>query len=186
MSLLRFCEWLAATPWSIALHESRYMYLGVLTVHVLTLCVLVGITAMLDLRLLGLTMRHVPASEVLTRLLPWAVAGFVVMIASGALLFYADPVMKYRNIFFRLKMLTLGLAVLNAWVFHRWTYRDVAHWDLDPFPPRGVRMAAGVSLGLWAVMITLGRLIPYQVYWFDCGRPANSAIVKLVILLMGC
>jgi uncharacterized protein DUF6644 len=183
MSLLRFCEWLAATPGSIALHESRYMYLIVLTVHVLTLCVLVGITAMLDLRLLGLTLRGVPASEVLTRLLPWAVAGFLVMVASGALLFYADPVMKYRNIFFRLKMVTLILAVLNAWVFHRGTYRDVAFWDLDPVSPRRARMAASLSLALWAVMITLGRLIPYQVYWFDCSRPSHSVIVRL---LMGC
>jgi Family of unknown function (DUF6644) len=183
MSLLRLCEWLAATPWSIALHESRYMFLGVLTVHVLTLCMLVGITAMMDLRLLGLTLRHVPASEVMTRLLPWAVAGFLVMIASGALLFYADPVMKYRNIFFRLKMVTLILAVLNAWVFHRRIYRDVANWDLYPVPPSGARIAAGLSLGLWAVLITLGRLIPYQVYWFDCGRLSHSAIVKL---LMGC
>ena len=180
MSLLRFCEWLAATPWSISLHESRYTYLGVLTVHVLTLCVLVGITAMMDLRLLGLTLRDVPAAEVLTRLLPWAVAGFVLMIASGALLFFADPVMKYRNIFFRLKMVTLMLAVLNAWVFHRGPYRDVADWNLDPVPPSRARMAAGVSVGLWAVMITLGRLIPYQVYWFDCG-PSHSAIVKLLI-----
>jgi uncharacterized membrane protein len=183
MSLLRLCEWLAATPWSIALHESRYVFLGVLTVHVLTLGVLVGITAMLDLRLLGLTLRHVPASEVLTRLLPWAAAGFLVMVASGALLFYADPVMKYRNIFFRLKMVTLILAVLNAWVFHRGTYRDVADWDLDPVPPRSARMAASLSLALWAVMITLGRLIPYQMYWFDCGTPSHSAIVRL---LMGC
>src|SRR5262245_35576971 len=113
------------------------MYLGVLTVHVLTLCVLVGITAMLDIRLLGLTLRQVQTSEVLTRLLPWAVAGFLVMIVSGALLFYADPVMKYQNIFFRLKMVTLILAVLNAWLFHRGTYRNVAAWDLDPVPPKG-------------------------------------------------
>ena len=55
MSLLRFCEWLAATPGSIALHESRYMFLIVLTVHVLTLCVFVGTAVILDLRLLGWT-----------------------------------------------------------------------------------------------------------------------------------
>ena len=183
MFLLRFCEWLAATPWSIALHESRYMYLVVLTVHVLTLCVLVGITAMLDLRLLGLTLRGVPVSEVLTRLLPWALAGFLVMVSSGALLFYADPVTKYRNIFFRLKMVTLMLAVLNALVFHRRTYRDVAIWDVEPVSPGGARMAAGLSLALWAIMITLGRLIPYQVYWFDCSQASNSVFVKL---LTGC
>ena len=87
MSLLRLCEWLANTPGSIALHESRYMFLIVLTVHVLTLAVFVGTAIMIDLRILGATMVRVRASEVIARLLPWTVAGFVVMVASGALLF---------------------------------------------------------------------------------------------------
>ena len=183
MSLLRFCEWLAATPGSIALHESRYMFLIVLTVHVLTLCVLVGTAVMLDLRLLGLTLRRVPASEVMARLLPWTGAGFLLMILSGALLFYAAPVLRYQNLFFRLKMVTLILAVTNAWLFHRTVYRKMADWDMDPVPPPGARVAGILSLVLWGVMITLGRMIPYQGYWFDCARQPQSAIVNL---LMGC
>ena len=183
MSLLRFCEWLATTPGSIALHESRYMFLIVLAVHVLTLCVFVGTAVMLDLRMLGLTLQRVPASEVIARLLPWTAAGFLVMIASGALLFYAAPVLRYQNLFFRLKMVTLVLAVINAWAFHRTVYRKVSDWDLDPVPPRLARVAGGLSLVLWAVMITLGRMIPYQMYWFDCARQPQSAIINL---LMGC
>jgi hypothetical protein len=158
------------------------MFLIILTVHVLTLCVLVGTTAIVDLRLLGLTLQRVPASEVLARLLPWIAAGFLMMIASGALLFYADPVVKYRNLFFRLKMVTLILIVLNVWVFHRTVYRK-ADWDVKPVLPRGARVAGGLSLVLWAIMITLGRMIPYQTYWFDCGRQPHSTIVNL---LMGC
>ncbi len=183
MSLLRFFEWLAATPGSIALHESRYMFLVVLTVHVLTLCVFVGTAVMLDLRLLGLTLQRVPVSEVMGRLLPWIAAGFLVMIVSGALLFYAAPAPRYQNLFFRLKMATLVLAALNAWVFHHTVYRKVADWDADLIPPRGARMAGGLSLVLWAVLITLGRMISYQMYWFDCGRQPQSAIV---VFLMGC
>ena len=183
MSLLRFCEWLASTPGSIALHECQYFFLGILTIHVLTLCLLVGTTAMLDLRLLGLTLQRAPASEVLSRLLPWAAIGFLIMITSGALLFYADPVHKYLNIFFRLKMATLALVVLNAWLFHRKVYGKVADWDLDPIPPRAARVAGGVSLVLWGVMITLGRVIPYQTYWFECGKGSHSGIVNL---LVGC
>ena len=165
MSLLRFCEWLAATPGSIALHESRYLYLIVLSVHVLTLCIFVGTAAMIDLRLLGLTMPTVRVSEVVTRLLPWTAAGFLVMIVSGALLFYAAPLLRYQNIFFRAKMVTLVLAGVNVWVFHNTVYRRVAEWDLDPVPPRPARIVGGLALVLWAVLITLGRLIPYQVYW---------------------
>ena len=183
MSLLRFCEWLASTSASIALHESQYIFLAVLTVHVLTLSVLVGTAVMLDLRLLGWTLRRVPASEVIARLLPWTGGGFVVMIASGALLFYAAPVQRYQNLFFRFKMLTLVLVVVNAWIFHRTVYRSVMDWDLDPVPPGAVRVAGGVSLALWAMMITLGRMIPYQAYWFDCAKQPQSAILNL---LMGC
>jgi hypothetical protein len=182
MSLLHFCEWLAATPGSIALHESRYMFLIVLTVHVLTLCVLVGTAVMVDLRLLGLTLRRVPASEVMARLLPWTAAGFLVMIVSGGLLFYAAPLIEYRNLFFRLKMVTLVLAILNAWMFHRTVYRKMSNWDRYPVPPRGARVSGGLSLAMWAVIITMGRMIPYQAYWFDCARQ-QSAILNL---LMGC
>ena len=44
MSLLSFCQWLADTPGSIALHESLFMYPLVESVHVLTLCVFVGMS----------------------------------------------------------------------------------------------------------------------------------------------
>jgi len=166
MSLLRFCEWLAATPGSIALHESQYMYLIVLSVHVLALCLFVGTAAMVDLRLLGLTMQSVRVSEVMKRLLPWTSAGFLVMITSGSLLFYAAPLLRYQNIFFRTKMATLLLAGLNVLVFHKTVYRRVAEWDPDPVPPRAARVVGGLALILWACLIMLGRMIPYQVYWF--------------------
>ena len=183
MSLFRVCEWLATTRGSIALHESRYMFLIVLTVHVLTLPVFVGTAVMLGLRLLGMTMTRVPVSEVMARLLPWTTAGFLVMITSGSLLFYAAPLLRYQNFFFRLKMVMLVLAGVNVWVFRNTVYRRVAEWDLDAVPPRSARVAGGVSLLVWAVMITLGRMIPYQLYWFDCGRQPPSALVSV---LSGC
>ncbi len=167
MSLLSFCEWLAATPGSIALHESRYLYLIVLTVHVMTLCVFVGMAVLLNLRLVGVTLRRVPVSEVVGRLLPWTVAGFSVMIISGLLLFYAAPLDKYGNLFFRAKMGLLVLAGVNVWVFYETVYRSIVDWDLDPVPPRPARVAGGVGLALWAAIITAGRMIPYQAYWFD-------------------
>ncbi|MGI9626928.1 MAG: DUF6644 family protein [Longimicrobiales bacterium] len=167
MSVLSFLEWLATTSGSIALHESRYMYLVVLTIHVLTLCVFVGTAVIVDLRLLGVMMRRVPASEVIARLLPWSAAGFLVMVVSGSLMFYAAPLDKYENLFFRLKMGMLILAGINVWVFVKTVYRSVYEWDLDPVPPGRARLAGGVALVLWAAIITAGRMIPYQQYWFD-------------------
>jgi hypothetical protein len=174
MSLLGFCKWLAETPWSIALHESQYAYLIVESVHVLTLFVFLGFAIILDLRLLGLTLRRVPLSNLTVRLLPWTVAGFVIMVLSGAMLFYAIPVRSYQNMFFRAKMLFLLLAGVNAWLFHSGVYRRIADWDLDPIPPRRARVAGSVSLILWAAIVFAGRMIAYN--WFDCDQPQSAFI----------
>jgi hypothetical protein len=166
VSLFRFFEWLGTTSWSIAFHESRYVFLIVLMLHVLTLSVFVGTALMIDLRLLGRTMTGVPVSQVMTRLMPWTQAGFLVMLVTGALLFYAAPVARYENIFFRVKMAALATAVINMWLFRRTVYRRVGEWDLDPVPPRRVRMVGALSLLLLALIITAGRMMAYQDYWF--------------------
>jgi hypothetical protein len=142
------------------------VFLGVLMIHVLTVSVFVGTAVMIDLRLLGRTMTYVPASQVIARLLPWSEAGFVVMVVTGTLLFYASPLARYENMFFRMKMAALALALLNAWLFRRTAYRRVAEWDLDPVPPRRVRMTGAVSLTLLAIIITTGRMMAYSAYWF--------------------
>jgi hypothetical protein len=142
------------------------MYPFIESMHVLTLLLFGGLTMMLDLRLLGVTLRAVPVSEVLDRVLPWIKVGLVIMIATGALLFYAIPVRNYQNIFFRIKVVMLLLAGLNVWIFHNRVERRIADWDLDPIAPRGARLAAVVSLLLWSGIIVAGRMIAYN--WFDC------------------
>ena len=177
MTLLPFCQWLAATDWSVALHESVYGYPIVESVHVWALCVFLGLAIMLDLRLVGLVMPDVPVSQVARRLLPWTAAGFVVMIASGLLWFYAIPVRTYQNLFFRIKVVMLVLAGINAWVFHATIWRRVASWELEPTPPRGARLAGVASLVLWVGIVFAGRMIAYN--WFDCAKQPPGVVYSL-------
>lgn len=167
MSIVGFLEWLSATSGSIALRESHYFFLAVLTVHVLTLFVFAGMAAVIDLRLLGLAMRRVPASQIVARLVPWAAGGFVVMITSGSLLFYSAPLERYENLFFRAKVVLLVLAGLNVIAFHRTVYTRVADWDIDRVPPHGARLAGGAGLILWIGIIVIGRMMAYEDYWLD-------------------
>jgi hypothetical protein len=180
MSLLPFCQWLASTEGSIALHQSLYAYPVVESIHVLTLTVFVGLAGWLDLRLLGLSLRDLPVSEMVRRLLPWMQAGFVIMVISGILLFYAIPVRSYQNVFFRVKLIFLVLAGVNVWFFHRGVYRSVERWDGDPVAPGPARVAGAASLVLWACIIVAGRLIAYN--WFDCDIPQG----KFIRVVAGC
>ena len=141
------------------------MYPIIETAHVLGLCLFVGTAALWDLRLLGLTMRRVPVSQVSAQLLPWTVAGFVEMAISGALLVFSDPTRFYGNIFFRIKLVLLILAGLNALIFHKTVGKHKAEWDLDPVTPLRARLAGGASLTFWTLVIVTGRMIAYN--WFN-------------------
>jgi hypothetical protein len=176
MSLLAFCEWLASTKWSIALHESLYMYPLVETAHVLSLLLFVGSVSVVDLRLLGRLFRDVPVSEVTARLLPFTLAGFALAVSSGALLFYAVPVRTYQSLFFRIKVGMLLAAGLNAALFHRYAQRSALAWDHLPTPPLGARAAGAISLFAWVMVIAMGRMIAYN--WFDCDRQPQPGFVN--------
>ena len=181
MSLLPFVQWLAKTPGSIALHESVFMYPLVESAHVLTLCVFLGMAVMFDLRLLGVTLTAVPMSQLKRRLGPWMTGGFIVMVITGLMLFYAIPVRSYQSIFFRVKVVALILAGLNAFAFHATIDRRVAEWDGDPVPPRAAKRAGAISLLLWAVIVVAGRMIAYN--WFDCDKQPQPRVVNA---LAGC
>jgi hypothetical protein len=166
MSLvLRLCQYVGDMPSSIALRESIWMYPIIETAHVLGLCLFVGTAALWDLRLLGLTMKEIPVSRVKAQLLPWTVAGFVEMAASGALLVFSDPMRFYVNIFFRIKLVLLMVAGLNALIFHQTIGRTTPDWDLHPIAPLRARIAGGASLTLWTLVIVTGRMIAYN--WFN-------------------
>jgi hypothetical protein len=160
-SIAGFMEWLANTPMSVEIRESLWGYPIIETIHVLGLCLFLGFTMMLDLRLLGVAMKKTPASEVCGRLEPWMVGGFVVMILSGALLFYGDPAKFYGSIFMRIKFCALILAGLNVLIFKLGTYRKVKDWDLSDATPAGAKLAAGLSLALWFCIVAAGRAIAY-------------------------
>lgn len=179
-SLDQAVEWLAAQPGSIALHESLYAYTWIETAHVLGITLFVGTIAMVDLRLLGVAFARAPVSVMNARILPWTVAGFVLMIVTGALLFYAIPVRSFHSLWFRAKVLLMGVAAVNIFVFHARVERDRARWDQRARPPTAARVSAAISLAAWAGVIVTGRMIAYN--WLDCDKPQSS----FVHLLTGC
>jgi hypothetical protein len=164
MEILPFLQWLEGTAGSVYIRESLLLYPLIETAHVLTLCLFLGMIGMLDLRLVGVGLKGVPVSEVASRLLPFALWGFVAMAISGLLLFYSGPVKAAGNIFFRVKVLMIALAGVNALLFHLTIYRRVVAWDSAASPPARAKLAGVVSLVLWSGVVICGRLQAYN--WF--------------------
>lgn len=176
--VLQFARWLEAQSFSVGLHESFYMYNWIETTHVLTLMLSLGMLAVIDLRMLGVCLTNVPASTVAKKLNRPMLAGFGIMVASGIALYSAIPVRTTQSLWFRIKLVLLFAALVNAVLFHRHMRASIGSWDTAATPPARTRLAAGVSLALWAGVIVTGRFIAYD--WFDCGE-ANPAWIDAVI-----
>ena len=165
MFLLELCERLQATRLSTSIRESTWAFPIIESVHVLAICTFVGFVWMMDLRLVGATMRSTMVSDIIDRLQGWIQAGFLLMVISGVLVFLNDPVRYYNNVFFRIKFAMMLLAGVNALAFHSTVYREIVCWDTAAMPPRRARLAGAASLTLWALVIVAGRMIAYN--WFD-------------------
>lgn len=163
--LLSILEWLRETAFSTNLREAIYMWGVVNGIHVLGLGLFMGLLLFWDLRLLNVGLRKVPVSDTWDRLAPWIGLGFLVMAVTGVLLFTADPVRYWGNIFFRIKLVALVLAGLNALAFHYGVGKRVVNWDTAGALPAAARVAGASSLVLWVVIIVCGRLIAYS--WFE-------------------
>ena len=128
-------------------------------VHLLGLVMLVGAIGVVDLRFIGL-FRRLPAGPLAQGLIPVAASGVVLMIASGFVMFSADPVALSRSVVFRWKLGAIAAALANVAAFHLMARGRIADWG-----PRGApvaaRTAAAASLALWLTAAALGRLIAY-------------------------
>jgi hypothetical protein len=164
MSLLEFCQWLETTAVARLVTESQWGFQILVAAHLLGLTLSVGMIIWFDLRLLGRTMTAVPVSVVYRRIAPWALSGFAVMFVSGVMLFAGYATAAYGNVFFRIKLIALALAFLNAAAYHLHTERRIVAWDVGAATPWAARAAGLISLAVWLTVIIAGRSMSYTMF----------------------
>ena len=161
MNMFSFCQWLENSSWATAIHQSLWLFPMLETAHLFGIVSLVGATSALDLRLIGLTMKGEPVSRLARRLLPWAWAGLTIQVVTGFCLFASEATRCFENKAFRIKMVMLVLAGLNALIFHETVYRRVTTWDEAPATPLGAKFAGCCSILLWFGIVAAGRWIAF-------------------------
>jgi hypothetical protein len=152
--------WLETSALAVAMRQWAWLYPIVEILHILGFVVLVGAAFMFDFRLLGLS-RRLPVTGMERHLLRWARGALLVVVPTGVMMFMAHATEFYDNPAFRLKLLLLATAGLNAAVFHRVPFRSVHDWDTEAHSPGAARIAAVLSLALWTGVISCGRLLAY-------------------------
>ena len=152
--------WLETSGLAVAMRQWLWLYPTVEILHIVGFVLLVGAAFMFDLRLLGLS-RALPVSGMAVHLLRWARLALLLVVPSGVLMFMAHATEMLENSAFRLKLLLIAAALLNAGIFHRWPFRAVGDWDTELAAPLPARLAGILSLLLWTGVISCGRLLAY-------------------------
>ena len=151
-------EWLEATGVSVWVREgeSIWAFPTILTLHTFGLGLLVGASAVVNLRLLGVDrpLSLAPLRPLFTVM--WG--GFWLNAITGSLLFAADATARGASALFLTKMLFVALGIATMVLIKR-SVVD-APPNMAPTGP-SPRLLAVLSLVAWTTAITVGRLLAY-------------------------
>lgn len=129
------------------------------TFHFIGLILTIGGIYVIDLRLMGFAPR-IPLHAVV-KLIPISLFGFAINLFTGVMFLFADPSFYFSNTAFRLKVLAILIAGLNA-VWFKFSFDEAALAANPNAKPSGtIKLIGLISLLLWTSVIVLGRVIPY-------------------------
>ena len=157
------------TPMLLALEKSHigqgiarsiWIFPAIEMIHMFGIVALVGATSILDLRLMGLMLRGEPVSKMAHATLRWAWIGAMTMFITGGLMFVSEATKCYTSYAFRVKMVMLVLAGLNALAFHTFSYHSVGQWERGG-TPFAAKLAGACSILLWFGIVGAGRWIAF-------------------------
>ncbi|PYS23649.1 MAG: hypothetical protein DMG11_25205 [Acidobacteria bacterium] len=156
MSLFEFCERVQYSPLLSAMRSSSWVFPLIASIHLMGLALIGGALLVVDLRLLGLGLRHQPVAQVARDAERWLLVSLLVLLPTGLLQFMCFAATKYYYLTaFWVKMAALSLALVFTFVVRR----KVAMAEETRMNPVWSKLVALVSLSLWSTVAITGRLI---------------------------
>jgi len=134
---------------------SPWLFPLIASIHLMGLALIGGSVLLVDLRLLGLGMRHQPLAQVARDCERWLLVSLI-LLPTCVLQFMCFAAMKYYYMkAFWIKMAALALALLFTFAVRR----RVVMADETRMSSIWNKLVAGVSLGLWGTVAAAGRWI---------------------------
>lgn len=154
-----FLQWLENTGFSTWVRESPsiFAFPSILLLHTIGMALCVGVSAGLDLRILGFA----PDVKVapLERFFPILWVGFTINAITGTMLVMQDASNKLRNPDFYVKMVFIAVGLVSLRMIKTRVFRDPV-LDEGSFAS-STKVLALISIVCWLGAITAGRLLAY-------------------------
>jgi hypothetical protein len=151
-------NWIEHTSYGTMIRDSIWQFAAIEAVHLLALAVIGGAVLIVDLRLLGWTLRRQPVKQIARDAEPFLLGSLFMMLLTGYLLMASLAASKYYvNFAFQLKMLFLLLAIVFTFTVRRW----LIYKDDTEINPAVAKIVAIVSVLLWSGVGIMGRGIGF-------------------------
>ncbi|MFW5454182.1 DUF6644 family protein [Thioalkalivibrio sulfidiphilus] len=152
--------WLEASTLGRLMRESLWLYPSVEILHILGFALLLTAVLLFDLRVLGRHV-HLAVDDLGRLLLPAAWIGFGLALPTGFLLLATQATAIGMHPVFWVKLGLIGLAGINALLFHYRCLRHLYRWNRATPAPWLAQAVAFVSITSWLGVLVSGRLIAY-------------------------
>lgn len=161
MDITAFLQSLEASALATRIRDALWLFPLIESTHVVSLALVFGTIAIIDLRLLGVASTQRPFQRMASEILKWTWGAFALTVLTGTLMFITNARVYYDNVFFRTKMLLLLLAGVNILIFELTAGRTIHRWDKDRSAPPVGKAVAALSLAIWIGVICMGRMIGF-------------------------
>jgi hypothetical protein len=155
--------WIEATSLGHLMRESGpWTYAIVNVTHILAVCALFGSVLVLDLRLMGVWSRRVRIADLSSAVMPVAMTGFAIAVATGAAMLATKATAYADNPFLLIKFPAIAAGVVNAAVLNMTpAWHELRLRALTPRERRQLAVFGAISLTSWLTAVTCGRMIGY-------------------------
>ncbi len=134
------------------LKTNAYVYPSLEILHIIGIALVFGTLWIVDMRLLGL-MRVFDVNQLAKHVIPWTLAGFLLVAVTGLILFATRAGELINNSAFTLKIYLIIAAGTNAAVLH-------ARGTIDANTVL-TKVQAVLSILIWVAVVACGRWIAY-------------------------
>jgi hypothetical protein len=156
-AFLPFFEWHNGCWLGEQISNSIWLFPFVETIHILAMAIMFGGLLVLNLKMMGLTMKRQQLPMLADTLRPFINWGVVIMLLSGYAMFASGPMKYYTNDGFKVKMAAL-LAVL---IFQYTVYSGTLKKD-DQQRSSGAGLIVGLlNFAMWFLVGAAGRAIGF-------------------------
>jgi hypothetical protein len=132
------------------------------SIHIVSVAVVIGTAALLDMRILGWAAPSQVPAEMARRLLPWTWIAITLQFFTGAMLIINRPARYADNTTFLAKMVFLIIGVVLTLVLAGGLRRDPDHWTATPARRVTAKAMAFIALVAWVLVVLAGRWIAYR------------------------